>query len=560
MKDKRYHYLVLLFIFYTLLGIIGTYPLVFHFTDHFFKNQMSGGFIGCDTLQTYFYFWLFKHNIYKGIAPSYNDYEFAINSYQALVGLKGFPLTPLFFLLSFFGDIFAYNALIILSFSFSGLGMYLLVEFLTKNRYSGLIAGTFYAMAPFRVGEIIVYGHIGGFIALFLPYIVYFYEKSLVKKDTRAMLWAGICILMVSFSEWHIMYYILLFTILYLPFKLYQLDKNLSIDAKIKRYLGIFTILSIFIILSVGYIMYNKYSTGLKEFGGWGLDYIKGLSPPLIYFFLNNPINECYLSIVTLTLIATVLIYPRKLPRNPEIWFYTLIFVWSAVLALGPAFPSHSLSLYGLFYEFLPFFNHFRSPLRVLIITAFALSVLLGFAIDKICRFGRNAPKRDIQVFMSILVILLIVDLSMAPVKLTPSDENNRAYKIIKNDPRDMKILEIPILPGEHSVASVYEYYITVHEKRIINGYHPFPPEGYSRIYKELRGLNRGEINNTQYLILKELNVGYVVVHENLFEYLGMEENVTTCISNLLKSQYLDFVGKDNRVWLFEVRYYNETK
>lgn len=558
MENKRLHYLLYVSIFYTLLGIIGTYPLVFHLTDYFPENQMSGGFAGCDTLQTYFKLWVFKTNILGGESPIYNDYEFSIDSYRSLVGLQGIPLTPAFLILSLFGDILAYNTLIILSFSLSGLGMYLLVEYLTRNRYSAIISGAFYAMTPFRVGETIVYGHRGGFIALLLPFIVYFYERAFTERDNKSMLWAGLCILMVSFSEWHIMYYILLFTILYVPFKLYQLDKNASIYSKIRKNLGIFIILSLFILLSLGYIMYNKHQkSGMNEFAGWGLDYIEMLSPPLIYFFLKDPMNECYLGIFTLTLMFTLLAYFRRLPKNPVIWFYAIIFIGSILLALGPSFPTQTLSLYGLFYRLMPYFSNFRSPLRVTIMAVFSMAVLLGFAIKKICLFGRKASKRDMLVFMSLLMVFLIVDLSMAPIKLTPSDEDNRAYQTIRDDLEDMMILEVPILNGGFSVGAVYEYYVTVHEKRIINGYTPFPPEEYIQIRRELEGINLGEINSTQYLTLKKLNVGYVVVHEDLFAYLYPNENSTAhinCTTGLLKSDYLDFIEKDGYVWLFYVR------
>jgi len=553
MRNKKCCYLLLVFIFYNILGIIGTYPLILHITDSLPLNQIGNEVNSySDTLQTYYGLWLFKYNLLGGVSPFQNNYEFSIDSHQKFIGLDKFPLNLLFTLLSFFGDVFAYNSLVLLSFSLSGLGMYLLVEYLTKNKYSGIIAGTLYAIAPFRVGETVIYGHIEGFMAFFLPFIIYFYERSFVEKDSRSMLWVGALILMVSFTGLHIMYYLLLFTLVYIPFKLLQSGGNIA--SEFRKHLRALMILSIFIILSINYIMFQKsQNKNLDEFEGWSLSDIKKLSPHPIYFLLRDPMNIFYLGVVPLSVIATISLYFRKIPRNPEVWFYTLILSGGFILALGPNFPSQSLSLYSLFYKFLPYFDHFRSPGRITIMIVLTLSVLLGFTIRKLCIIGNKASKRSILIFMSIILLGIIADCTIAPIKIGSLDENNKVYHMIKDGEGNQKLLEIPIVSSGWPGNSVYEYYITIHKRGIINGYAPFPPEGYNELKEELKDLNSGKINKSQYLILKEYDVGFVIVHENLLEYLYGNENITICISNLIRSQYLDFIEKDNGVWLFKV-------
>ncbi len=551
--NDRFHYLFMVFTLYTILGVIGTYPLLLHITDSLPLNQVGNEVNSySDTLETYYCLWLFKDNLLKGTYPFHNQYEFSVNSHPISTGLRNFPLTLLFVALSFFGDIFAYNSLVLLSFPLSGLGMYLLVEYLTKNKYSGIIAGTLYAIAPFRVGETVIYGHTEGFMAFFLPFIIYFYEKSFTEKDLKSMLWAGTLILMLSLTGWHLTYYILLFTMLYIPFKLLQSGGNMTTE--FRKHLRIFTILLIFIISSIGGIILCKsQSKGLNEFEGWDLDDITRLTPPPLYFFLRDPMNEFYLGFIPLSIIAAILLYFRKLPRNPEVWFYTLILSGSFILALGPDFPSPSLSLYSLFYNFMPYFDNFRSPGRVTIMIVLSMAVLLGFAIRRFCITGRTASKRSIQVFMSIILLIVIADCAIAPIKIGFLDENNKVYYIIKNDEGNKRLLGIPIVSAGWPGNSVYDYYITIHEKKIINGYKPFPPAGYDKLREELKSLNLGEINKSQYLILKEHDVGFVLVHENLMEYLYGQENTTLCVNNMIRSQYLDFIDKDNRVWLFKL-------
>lgn len=550
---NRFRYMVMVFVFYTILGVIGTYPLVFHITDSLPLNQVGNEVNSySDTLETYYCLWLFKENILDGVSPFHNQYEFSIKSYPIFMGLRAFPLTLLFFLLSFLGDVFAYNSLVLLSFSLSGFGMYLLVEYLTDNRYSGIIAGTLYAIAPFRVGEIVIYGHTEGFLAFPLPFIVYFYERSFREKKIKPMFWAGILLLILSFAGWHLMYYTLLFTLLYIPFKLTQSRENIT--TAFRTHLRILIILSISILLSISYIMFFKsLEEGINKFEGWSLSDIRGLTPSLLHFFIRDRMNELYLGIIPLFIIVTVPLYFRKIPRNPEVWFYTLIFLGSLVLALGPDFPFQSISLYSLFYRFMPYFSNFRSPGRVTIMVVLTLAVLLGFTIRRIHLIGSRASERDIRIFMSIILLVIFVDCTIAPIKIGFLDEDNKAYNIIKNSEGDNKLLEIPMVSAGWPGNSVYNYYITVHKKRIINGYKPFPPAGYDELQEELKDLNLGRINGNHYRILREQDIGFVVVHENLLEYLYGTENATLCVSNFIKSEYLNLLEKDNGVWLFKV-------
>jgi len=547
--ENRLCYLFLIFIFFIFLGLLDTYPLILHITDYLPPNHIGNEVNSyCDTLQTYYFFWLFKDNLLNGKNILYNQYEFSIGEYRNFRGLWGFPLTILFLVLSFFGDVFAYNVLIIFSFAFSGLGMYLLVEFMTRNKYSGLISGVIYSMAPFRVGEIVIYGHIGGFIALFLPFVVYFYEKAFTKKSFKDMIFAGICILMVAFTEWHITYYIFLFTLLYLPFKVLQLTRNKDVIKKFEGYSRIFSVLLIFVTLSIGYIMHCKSQSQLDEFGGWNPNAICCYPHPF-YFFVRDPGNEFYLGIFPIAIILTVLIQTVKTPRNLHVWFYTLIFLGSLILTLGPNFPLPNFSPYMSFYKFMPFFDHFRSPARIAIMVVFSLAILSGFAVNKFLRIAVGIPKKITAVIIVLLVLLIVLDYTFAPLNIGPVDENNQVYRIVKESEDDSKILEIPIISAGWPGNSVYEYYITLHKKSIINGYSPFPHKEYVELKEKFKSINLGKINKSQYRLMKEKNIDFIIVHRRLLEY----KRFNTSMDRFMESPYLEFIKNDKDIWLFKV-------
>jgi len=547
--------LCLIFVFFILLGLLDTYPLFLHITDYFPPNHIGNELNSyCDTLQTYYYFWLFKDNLLHGGNIFYNRYEFSIDGYKEYRGLWGFPLTILFLILSSFGDIFAYNALIILSFGFSGLGMYLLVEYLTKDKYSGLISGIIYSMAPFRVGEILILGHIGGFFALFLPFIIYFYERAFTKKSLTDMMFAGMCILTVAFTEWHITYYIFLFTLIYIPFKLLMQTNKDDLTKNISKYLKIFSVLLIFISLSIGYIMHYKSQSRLNEFEGWDLNAICCYSPHPFYFFIRHQLNEFYLGIFPIVIIIATLIQTKRIPKNLHVWFYTLIFFGSVILTLGPNFPLPNLSLYMLFYKFLPFFDHFRSPARIAIMVVLSLAILTGFAINRFPT-ASGIPRKIANIIIIALILPMVADYTFAPLNIGQLDENNEVYRIVKESKSDSKILEIPIISADWPGNSIYEYYITLHKKGIINGYSPFPPRKYVELKEKFKSINFGELNESQYELMKEKDIGFVIVHGRMLEY----RNFNTSMNKFIESPYLEFIKNDKDIWLFKVKYDEET-
>lgn len=65
--------------------------------------------------------------------------------------------------------------------------------------------------------------------------------------------------------------------------------------------------------------------------------------------------------------------------RQPWSWFYAAILIFTILFALGPTTPVHSL-----FYHFVPGFQWVRTPARIFFVGAIAVSVLVGFGLDRL--------------------------------------------------------------------------------------------------------------------------------------------------------------------------------
>ena len=559
MWQNRKVYLILVACFFLLLGIIRTFPLILHLRDHLPYNQIGNQVNSFnDTLQTYYHFWLLKDNLQAGRSLQSNPYEFC--GYQTNPW-EGFPLSLLFLLLSPLGAPAAYNLLIFCTFVFSGLGTYLLVELLTKNKPAAWIAGTLYCLSHFRMIELLAYGHIGGFISLFLPFIIYALEKAFRENSTKAAITAGLLILSISFAERYITYYIFLFSLIYLPFKIGELKREENFDFRWKVFLRTCLILSVFAVLVISHTVYARSQVPwLEGFDGWSREEVLTLSPPFTHLLDRN--TDLYLGFFPLLLVLTFLISSRKRSfRSPRVWFYLILLVGSIVLSLGPRVPL----LYALLMNILPYFDYLRSPSRIAFFTAVSLSVLSGLAVregDEQIR-KKLPPKRIALLVIAMLIVIMADYGALTPQRIGPLeknigplDERNQVYEIVREEQQEEeRLLEIPLAPPDWPANSVYEYYISLHRKKVINGYSPRHLEKYEKMVQDLLPLNEGKIGLTEYERLKELKVRFITLHPRLLNHFYDYDagKVIPVLKGFAESGYLHLLKKDREVILFEI-------
>ena len=86
---------------------------------------------------------------------------------------------------------FAYNVILFISFMLSGFFMYLLAEYLIKNRYAAFIAGLVFEFSPFHIAHALV-GHLNWSGIEFIPLFILFF--LLMLKDKKLYSIAGVSI------------------------------------------------------------------------------------------------------------------------------------------------------------------------------------------------------------------------------------------------------------------------------------------------------------------------------------------------------------------------------
>lgn len=222
MRDSKRD-IILVIILMSILGLIFTYPLILYFNTGIPYAPFSGGDIPLlrtgDHLQVYYWFWLLKDNLFGGSALFSNPYEFNMIAKQVYQGYHMFPFSLLFLVFTPFGNIFAYNATIILSFILAGTFMYLLTKFYTGNRVAAFFSALIFTLAPFRLSQIFS-GHLNGFIFFFFPLIIYLLEVSIKKARLIYAVFAGLSIFSLSLMEPHFIYYLFILLGAYIPLRM----------------------------------------------------------------------------------------------------------------------------------------------------------------------------------------------------------------------------------------------------------------------------------------------------------------------------------------------------
>ena len=158
-------------------------------------------------------------------------------------------------------------------------------------------------------------------------------------------------------------------------------------------------------------------------------------------------------------------------PRAGWIW----LTAGFAALALGPFVYIAGINTYvpgpWALLRYVPLIGAARTPTRFAVVAALGLAVLFAGALAAL---GRKYPQRRSLVAAAIGGVLLF-ELMPAPRTLY-SAEIPALYRTIAADPRPVRIMELPFgvrdgLSSAGNFSSHYQYYQTLHGKRLMGGY-----------------------------------------------------------------------------------------
>jgi len=562
---------LLIFVLFTLITVIFTYPLVFQLT-----TSIPGFSSTDEPYGVLWNFWRIDYSWQRNLSLKSTDligYPFGVDFTQ------NFPRVYFWDLMTFILGIttqpaFAYNIQVLLNFILSGFFMYLLVFHLTKNTSAAIFSGIIFSFCPQHFVR--SWQHIGLTYFQWMPLYLLALFKLKEKTNLKNAVLTAIALLTVASFDSHYLYFMFIATLVFISFGLFYRKEKLKKSLGFLKYLTL-TGISVAIIILPQYWAYIKgifsrlslqsssHNPFLRPFD----DLFTQSAKPLSYFLpsVEHPIfgnftryfvgdflygyslteHALYLGWTTIILafIAFRCWKRRRMGNNENfaIGYFVLLAITAWLFSQSPWWKIGSVRIFMpsfLTYKFLPMV---RAYCRFGILVLLASSVLAGFGLKFILDKIKSNSKKALTTIAFCGLILFeffhvpsehIVDLSkIAPV-----------YEWLKKQNEDFVIAEYPLDVKGSEVSYLFNQ--TKHHKKMINATIPGTKANQvSRLITELSASKTPSI-------LKWLGVKYAIVHIDSYKETGLIED-TEELKRIKRSRQLKFVDNFGDVDVYEV-------
>jgi len=551
-------------LFFSLLSLVATYPLVGHLFD-----AIPG--LPWDNFNWLFDVWWFKEAIFvRGTSPLFHPdifyptgYAFGTSDAVWANKLLALPI------LLWGGDVLAYNLIVLGSFVLSGLGAYLLVYLLTRRKGPALLAGAIFAMSPFRTAAVAA-GWLPTFPTQWLAFSLVALELTLRRRRLRHGLLAGIFLALHALTSWYYTFLAAIFVPLYLllrcrraPRKLLQaVWRPLALGAAVT---GVLVAPAFWITLRAGSGAHLAWSLFDVELWAASLD---DFFVPSIYHTLwgnatllwHGPVpaypwytpGMLYLGWIPLTLALWALWHHR---RHRVLWGGWALA--GAVLALGPTlhwagervylqgppqiqyylyrvlftlsrFAPHPLEApQRLFYAvprgffiplpallahmFVPFMASIRWWVRFGLVAVLGVVVLAALGVDDLWRRYPRLMRRS-NIMTVALLLGIIVEFAAFPLTFGLSRVAPQPVdRWLAAQPGPGAVIQFPLIKSKNGPA-LYSY--VFHRKPLAYGFGSFYPPAWQAAEKTLAHFP----DESSLAILRQWGVRYIVVSPSLYD------------------------------------------
>lgn len=584
-RAKPYSIEICIFFVFVLLSVVVTYPLVFRMSTGLYGGFIKAGYFSNDAKGGLYCLWWVKCVWQHHFMPKFMSYicsPFGVNLIQgpAEPGLH----FPTFVLLTLTNEIFSHNFFVVLSFPLSAVMMYCLAYYLTKNKLGSSISGVIYAFSSYHILQ--SYCHLGLAMIQWIPLYILFLFRFDERRTYRSALWCALTFALVTLSAYYYGYFMLIFTIAFLLFKLvfeYITQRRSSILDYPTLKLSVFTILVAFLLivpflLNIFIFGHPRFAPQLRAyvlsnlafFGTrWWSYLLPSFENPIfgrsvenfLYSQLSGNVAEqiLYLGYVPLALAALALFVWKK--RRKEAWdrskespfdgradFAIPFFIFAGLVGVVWSAPPY-ITLASLEIPMPSSFMHgivpvFGSYGRFGILTILSLGVLTAFGLKYLLE---NVSSLRKQVLVTCLVgaLILIEIINIPPFKTVDVSASTtpKVYGWLSSQSGDFSIAEYPFLAKSDPRQYDYLFYQRVHEKKMVNAINS-DDEVINRASSYLGNVADPNVPP----ILSYLGVKYVIVHTDL--YRGNEGG----IPRIRSGQGLVFVKSFPGALVYEVK------
>ncbi len=491
----RHTFVIVVCGLYAACALWATWPAIRHVDGHYLAHPAAGfgEAAAGDHLQLGWAFWLVGHQLERGASPLADSYSFRPES-EAPPSLQGWLLgVPYWPLRAAFGDVWAYDLIVLLTFVLAGGLACWWLRALGVSRAAALVGGVVFCLMPYRVGQST--GHLLGLIAFLLP-------ATLLALERRRFALAGLALATIPLSgQLHLALGAIPLALGYAWARVPRSDWWQAGAGAAGAVVAGLLVDRWAVSGSIGtgrsFAQVERYSAELSDFVTRGV---------------GSELEELvFLGWLTPLLALAGLVAIRR--RRGLAALLGLAALVPCLLALGANLPG-----YETLWRALPGLDSTRVPERLMPIACLALAALAAYGVGGLTRLVSNqhklvSPAGAVAVGAAVAVIVLALDLRVSVFGAVVADEPNAAYAAIRGEGR---LLELPVFRPDIHYGSVYLAYARQSPRERPQGYSTLARPAADRLARDLRTLScgRGQIP-------ADLGIRYVTVHEGLYEQSG---------------------------------------
>ena len=520
---KNYLDVILLFF---LISITLTYPLIMKMYD--IPNVKNGW--DTDAPKYIFYIYYFKQSILQKRFPIPITKHFYPDGIKP--GYDGFPIPYCVFgaliaLLTNMNEIMIHNLLCIISLTFSGFSIYILINEFLRNRIASIIGGIVYMSSPYVLGEIVI-GHTNLMLLMWIPLVLLFFHKIIESPNRlRYSILFGLFLgLQIISSEQYFVYLSIILSI----YSFFKFRRILKLKKQFIKSVAISIIT--FLLVSGWYISYFVKEDKVKR-TFW--------ENRRKAFTINSLQDLQYIQkypVLFFSFVGMILILCLK---KREFYPFIFIGIFTSLCSLG---PFNQYAPYSILFKYWPFINAFRVPLRIVVFVLLSISIFSSYLSLLILK-----EIKSIQRCVFLITVLLFLSIYNRPSAFNKIDyfsqkEDNRLYREISLKNSNFSIIEYP-----NTYSCIYSYNVILHEKNLIGGCSSITPKNWNKFV----GICHEDILNIEdencKSLMKKYNVKYVFFHSEKYHHY----NWTKLEKKFNSSKELRFVDKEGYTYLYEI-------
>jgi hypothetical protein len=461
-------------------------------------------------------------------------------AYSDATFLEGLLATPWLWMHA--NSVAVYNVLLLAGIISSGIGMFVLVRYLTSDPDAALISAAVFTLAPYRIEH---YMHLELQWTVWMPLSLWAVHRAFDRPSWRVSLWFGLLLSLQMLSG---VYYAV-----FLGLVLGVLTLMLAMARPATALPAIRTLAVGSVLPAIVTAVYSRpYIANAKLLGPraiWDISLFSArpgsyLAAPqenwlwgwTAWGFTGNELHLFPGAVAVVLALLALTLTPRRLA-----WMYAVLTAVAVELSLG---------LNGWFYSFLyahvSALSGFRAPARFSILACCALAVLAGLGYQSLRRLVTR-PGLQRALFVGVLVAIGI-DCGSAPMRLEAlSTTLPDGYKFLRTVSPSV-IVELPFEDWE--LAPDYMYWSTYHWNSLVNGYSGYHPRSYAHTIEVMRTFPDARSVD----LLKSIGVRFVVVHQ--FYYTAAK--YTALMTKIAQTPDLVLVGRfkgiEGSMQIFELK------